>query len=261
MEAEASGHDTTINRLAGLPAGSFAAEQYRILGSQLERRQNGAGGVVAVTSPAAGDGKTTTALNLALALAQPRAGRILLVDADLRRRSLCRRLKLTGEAAGPGLAGAAADPSLHLESLVRARPPLAVLPAGEPGQPPSELLRSPRVGALLESARTSRDLVILDTPPLLLVPDCHVLARWVDGFLIVVAAHETPRKLLEEALNTLSADKVLGIVLNNDDRPLGGYYRRYQGYYGPSAGRFKPPPRRPPSRETGAKERLAKSWR
>ena len=58
------------------------------------------------------------------------------------------------------------------------------------------------------------DWVIVDTPPVLLVPDCHALAQWVDKFLMVVAAHKTPRKLLEEALNVMDPAKLAGIVFN-----------------------------------------------
>ena len=73
--------------------------------------------------------------------------------------------------------------------------------------------------------------MIIDTPPLVPVVDSALLARLVDGVLLVVAANRTPRKLLEEALNQLDAAKVLGIVFNSDSKPLYGYYdsgyRRY----------------------------------
>ena len=80
-----------------------------------------------------------------------------------------------------------------------------------------ELLRSPRFESLLHEARDQYDFVVLDTPPLVPVCDAAVLSRLVDGMLIVVAAHETPRKLLEEALNLIDESKVLGIVFNGDD--------------------------------------------
>jgi Mrp family chromosome partitioning ATPase len=66
--------------------------------------------------------------------------------------------------------------------------------------------------------------VIVDTPPLLPVTDPVVLARALDGIVVVVAANNTPRKLLEESLNLLDSSKVLGIVFNKDHRPLYGYY-------------------------------------
>jgi Mrp family chromosome partitioning ATPase len=74
--------------------------------------------------------------------------------------------------------------------------------------------------------------VVVDTPPVLLVPDCRLMSQWVDGFIVVVAAHRTPRKLLADGLSALDEEKLLGIVFNADDRPLSGYFGRYEGYYG-----------------------------
>jgi Mrp family chromosome partitioning ATPase len=66
--------------------------------------------------------------------------------------------------------------------------------------------------------------VLVDTPPSLLMPDCRLIERWVDGFILVVAAHKTPRKLVAEALSLLDPAKMLGVVFNADDRPTAGYY-------------------------------------
>jgi capsular exopolysaccharide synthesis family protein len=207
---------------------SFEAEQYRALRHLLDLRREAAGlQVVAVTSPALGDGKTTTAVNLAGALAQRAGARILLVEADLRRPAIER---LLGLGAGPGLADALAAPDLPLDRAVRPRPylNLDVLPAGRAPERPYELVRSPGFAALLADARGRYDTVVLDTPPLVGVPDARVAEQLADGVLLVVRAHRTPRKLLEEALGLLDPAKALGIVFNRDDRPLGGYYR---GYY------------------------------
>jgi len=76
--------------------------------------------------------------------------------------------------------------------------------------------------------RHQYDYVVIDTPPVLPVADCRVLGRWVDGFLLVVAAHQTTRKMLAEAIRLLDAAKVMGVVFNGDDRPRRSYY----GYYG-----------------------------
>jgi len=66
---------------------------------------------------------------------------------------------------------------------------------------------------------------------MLLVPDCRVLSQWLDGFLVVVAAHRTPRKLLAATLSALDEARVVGIVFNGDDRPLHGYYNGDYGDY------------------------------
>lgn len=207
---------------------SFEAEQYRTLRHMVEQMNKDAHlNVMAVTSPAVGDGKTMTAINLAGALAQNPEARVLLVDADVRRPSVGARLGL-GESARPGLVDAILNPGLALEDAVHRLPcNLSVLTAGPVLPAPYEVLKSPRLGELLEQARHRYDSILLDTPPVVPVPDCRLIAKRIDGFLVVVAAHMTPRKLLEEALNILEPSKIIGLIFNSDDRPLSGYY----GYY------------------------------
>ncbi|PYM81533.1 MAG: hypothetical protein DME13_19860 [Candidatus Rokuibacteriota bacterium] len=177
--------------------------------------------VVAVSSPGAADGKTTTAINLAGALAQSPDTRVLLVDVDLRWPSLATRVGL-GDIGGPGLVDAILDPTLSLPAVVHTRPHLnlSVVTAGRRRATPYEVLKSPRLGELLTEARRRFDYVIVDTPPLVSVPDCRVIGKWVDGFLIVVTAHRTARKLLEEALQVMEPAKIVGLVFNEDDRHL-----------------------------------------
>jgi capsular exopolysaccharide synthesis family protein len=219
---------------------SYEAEQYRTLRlyAELMRKDSGMQ-VLAVTSPTAGDGKTTTSINLAGALAQSPDARVLLVCLDLRKPSIAEALGIR-QTPLVGLVNAILDPDLALSSVVHQFPQfnLSVLPAGSCPDEPYELLKSPRLGELLQEARQHFDYTVLDTPPLLLVPDCRIVGRWVDGFLLVVTAHRTPRKLVEESLNLLSPDKLLGLVFNQDDQSLPGYYG--YGYY-QSAGRSSDP--------------------
>lgn len=212
---------------------SFEADQYRILRHFLDQ-VNGVATrqVLAVTSPAAGDGKTTTAVNLAATLAQLPGARVLLMDTDFRRPLVAASLGLD-EGGGPGLAATALDPHLGLDDVVRPTPfGFDVAPAGAPAPNACRLFDSPRVGQLLDQARHKYDHIVLDTPPVLLVPDCRLMSQWVDGFLFVVSANRTPRKLLTDGLDALDPQKILGIVFNADERPLAGYFGRYQGYYG-----------------------------
>jgi capsular exopolysaccharide synthesis family protein len=209
---------------------AFEAEQYRSLRHSIEHLHATAGlKVIAVSSPAMGDGKTITTINLAGALAQAAEARVLLIDADLRRPALGRLLSLGG--INGGLVGGILDARLTLDQIVEPRPPfnLSVVCAGYPPQGPYELLKSPRLGDLLDAARQQFDFVVIDTPPLTPIQDCRVIGRWVDGFLLVVAAHRTPRRLVEEALTTLDPAKVIGIVFNEADRP---HSRHYFDYYG-----------------------------
>lgn len=211
--------------------GSFAADQYRSLRHIVEQMHKASDvRVLAVTSPTPGDGKTITTLNLAGALAQAAGVRVLLIDADLRRPSVTNYLPC-GSARLGGLVDAIVD-DVALSQVVRRfdRLNLSVLPAGTADTSTYELLTSPRFEALLAEARAHYDYVLIDTPPLVPVPDGRLIGRWADGFLVVVAAHKTPRRLLAEALNLLDPAKVLGVVFNFDNRPLSGYGGGYYGY-------------------------------
>jgi len=209
---------------------SFAAEQYRGLRLKIERLQHTRDlRVLAVTSPGVNDGKTVTSINLAAAFAHRTGSRVLLIDADLRRPSVEKYLGL-GETEGAGLASALGDERIELRQVVRrasSASTLSIVSAGATPTAVHELLESPRFENLLRQAREQYDLVILDTPPLVPVFDAVVLSRLVDGVLIVVSAHETPRKQLEDALNLLDESKVLGIVFNGDNSALSGRYDKY----------------------------------
>lgn len=204
---------------------SFGAEQYRTLRYVVEQAHRLEQlSIVAVSAPALGDGKTTTAINLAGALAQSTEARVVLIDADLRRPSLHRYLGL-GEVRR-GLTDAVLDPTLTLVDVVQPFSSfnLSVVPAGSPTPSPYELLKSERFGELLEEARRQYDYVIVDTPPLVQVPDCRIIGKHVDGFLLVVRAHKTRTKLFDEAVRVLESSKVLGVVFNgSDDLALVGY--------------------------------------
>jgi capsular exopolysaccharide synthesis family protein len=212
---------------------AFEAEQYRALRHVVEQLHRTADmKVVAVSSAASGDGKTVTALNLAGALAQSPDARVLVVDGDLRRPSLDRRLGMT-DPGRPGLVDAIVNPAVTLDDVVERRPPfnLSVIRAGQTPPSPYELLKAPRLGELLQEARARYDYVIVDTPPLTPVQDCRIVGRWVDGFLVVVAAHRTPRRLVKEALTRLDQAKIIGFVFNRDSGSLSRHYDRYQRAY------------------------------
>jgi capsular exopolysaccharide synthesis family protein len=215
---------------------SFPAEQYRVLRHIVEQmHRDRALQVVAVTSPTPGDGKTTTAINLAGALAQSPNLRVLLVEGDLRRPSLTLTDRLgLGATGAPGLAAAILDPAASLDEVVRHHPRFAlwVLPSGPCPVAYYEILASPRLGELLDEARQRYDYVIVDTPPAVAVPDCRVISRWIDGFLIVVAAHRTPLRLVEETLRLVGPERALGLVFNGDDSRLSAYYGYGYGPYG-----------------------------
>ena len=124
------------------------------------------------------------------------------------------------------------DGSVALEDVVRRRPPynLALVAAGRMPAAPYEVLKSPRFGSLLDQARQHYDFIILDTSPVLVAQDCRVIAKWVDGLVLVVAAGKTPAKLVEEALNRMEPKKIVGFVFNDDARSLTRYDSHGYGY-------------------------------
>jgi capsular exopolysaccharide synthesis family protein len=212
--------------------GSFGAEQYRRLRSQIEMIAAARPlHIIAVTSAEVAAGKTVTAINLAGALAGEHGDRVLLVDGDLRRPSLARKLDLdTGRA---GLTAALNGTPGPLDTFVQriSGTNLSVLPCEAATPEAYEVLSSPRLAALLTEARRQYRYVIVDTPPIIPVPDSALLRRLVDGYLVVVSAGRTPRKLVGEALNLLEPALVIGLILNKDDRPLFGYYRSHYRQY------------------------------
>jgi capsular exopolysaccharide synthesis family protein len=208
---------------------SLEADQYRMLRHVVERLRHESGcQVFGVTSAGAGDGKTVTTLNLAGSLAQSTGTRVLVVCADLHRETVTEYLGLSG-LRSPGLAEAIVNEQYGLEQAVVRLDALnlSILPAGEAHMRPYELLASPRFEGLLAEARRTYDYVLIDTPPVAPLADCRLLGRSVDGFIVVVAANKTPRKLLAEALGLLEPAKVLGVVFNGDEQPVSPYY----GYY------------------------------
>jgi capsular exopolysaccharide synthesis family protein len=221
--------DTEEHIVSLLTPTSFEAEQYRALRFIIEQlNKNTELRVLAITSPAAGDGKTLTAINLAGTIAQAPETRVLLVEADLRRPSIANLLGL-GRMRGPGLVDAILDPTISLDDVVRLRPlfNLSVVPGGPPQLSPYELLKSPRLTELFEEMRQRYDYVVLDTPPLILFPDCRVLQQYIDGLIMIVTAHKTPRKLVGDALSIVDRAKIVGLVFNGDDNLVLGHFHAY----------------------------------
>ena len=205
--------DLDHHLVAALAPTSLAAEQYRSLRTRLKRAESGRSlRAIAITSPNKGDGKSLTAANLALTMAQEFQQRVLLIDCDLRRPSVHR---LFGLSDGPGLGDVlmnAADIDQALVALPDYH--LTVLPAGLPPSRPAELLGSAAMRRLLDTLRTRFDRILIDVPPVAPLADLHILAPMIDGLLMIVRAGITPKPAIERALAGLDSSKVLGLVLN-----------------------------------------------
>ena len=202
---------------------SLAAEQYRLLRTRVTRAENGrAFRSIIITSPNKGDGKSLTAANLALTMAQEFQQRVLLIDCDLRRPSVHRLFGLTE---GPGL-GDVLMSAAELDHALVALPEyhLTVLPAGLPPSRPAELLGSSAMRRILDTLRSRFDRILIDVPPVAPLADLHILAPMVDGLLMIVRAGITPKPAIERALSGLDMSKVLGLVLNAAGEPSGAGY-------------------------------------
>jgi len=213
-----------------MPAGS--REQYRRLAAVLHDAQAVSGvKVVMIASAVAGEGKSLTASNLALTLSGSYRKRVLLIDADLRRPSVHKVFRVDSSfGLGDGL-----EPTGEAKLVVRqVSPTLAVLPAGRPMSDPMAALISDRMRRLIAEARDTFEWVIIDTPPLVLLPDANLLASMVDGAVLVIKAASTPHQLVRRAVEAVGRSRILGVVLNRAEKTPGGYYHGYYGYYAKS---------------------------
>ena len=186
--------------------------------------------ILVVTSAQPLEGKTTTACNIAMALAYGGA-RVLLVDADMRRPGLHRPLRLTNER---GLSQVLIGQARVRDVIQRTVDPnLLAITAGRTPPNPSELLASERMKTLLNNlSHGPFDWIVLDTPPVLAVTDAVILAPLVNGVTFVVGSEMTRRRLAERALETVMAapPRFTAVVLNKVDFARNKYY--YSRYYG-----------------------------
>jgi succinoglycan biosynthesis transport protein ExoP len=182
--------------------------------------------VIMVTSPSAGEGKTTTAINLAIALAQS-GERTVLVDADLRRANIATALGLEGAV---GLTSVITRSAGLEEALQTWQDGLLVLPSGPLPPNPSEIVGSQAMSKLLADLAVFADTIVIDAPPVLPVTDAVVLSTLVEGVIVVVRAGKTQRGQAAEARRRLDGvgAPVIGSVLNGVKRSsAAGYYAAY----------------------------------
>ncbi len=211
--------------------GSAIAEAYCILQTNVSFARPGHSvKSLVLTSALPGEGKTTTAVNLALALAE-RGLSVLVMDADMRRGQVHH---LLGLRKAPGLCEVLQgtqtfEVACRMVQVGQARE-LAVLTAGDPAASPPALLESHRMGMLLDRVKETYDIVIIDSPPVNILTDAALLGRQVDGVVLVVRAGVTDATALRYAMRQLRHVRApaLGVVLNDVSIKGSG---KYDGAY------------------------------
>jgi len=189
-----------------------ASEQYRVLRTKIGQHPKRPR-LIAMSSPAPGDGKSVSAINLAATLSLRSEGRVLLLDADFRRSAIHAQLGLP---ATPGLAEVLRGDCSPEEALVNIReyPNLYVLCAGAPPVNPVELLDSSPWPALCARLRGLFRYVVVDSPPVAAVADFDLIQASCDGVVLVLRPDHTNRPLLRRSLAIVAKPKFLGVLLN-----------------------------------------------
>lgn len=211
---------------------SVYCEQFRALRTRvLQSAEHQQMRAIVITSAGLGEGKTITALNLAWLLSQSEGVRCLLIDSDLRQPCAADYL---GIEAPVGLSEVLGGQLRFGDAIVRLDPAgLYLLPGGQPRDDVAELLGGPTYTRLLTDARRMFDYVIIDAPPMGIFSDASVLIDKADGALMVVRSGKTRYSVLDELLEPLPKERLLGVVLNRADEQLDEqayyYHHRYRG--------------------------------
>jgi exopolysaccharide/PEP-CTERM locus tyrosine autokinase len=217
---------------------SYEAEQFKMLKTSILFPASGEPPrSIMVTSAVPGEGKSFVTANLAISIAQNIEEHVLIVDCDLR--SPCIH-KQFGFGSVTGLSEYLSNDALLDSLFLRTKvDKLSILPGGKSPKNPSELLSSQQMSKLLEEVknRYGNRYVIIDSPPPRLTAETNVIARQVDGIILVVKHRHTRREVVEDLVKMVGKDKILGVVLNRSDLRISGYYGygkygKYHKYYG-----------------------------
>jgi capsular exopolysaccharide synthesis family protein len=221
---------SVLNKPGAAISEAFRTLRTSVLLSSAERQPQ----AILITSSQPNEGKSVTALNLALTLAQ-KGGRVLLVDSDMRRPTVARTLGMPNKRGLSGILTGAYEYDDTLLLKVDRVESLFVLPSGPHPPNPAELLCSMKMEKLIKQMRERFDNIVFDSPPVLPITDATILSSLVDGVILVVACEATTRAALNRACRVIehSGGKILGTVLNKVDVRRDGYYgyRYYHGYY------------------------------
>lgn len=225
--------DADKNLVSFFEPQSFEAEQFKHLRTNILFPVAGKQPrSIMVTSAVPGEGKSFVASNLAVSIAQNIDQHVLLMDCDIRRASIHSNFGFDDVAGlSEYLSKGTSLSSLLLKTEINK---LTILPGGKPPENPAELVSSNQMSKLLKevTSKYSDRIIIIDSPPPHLTSETSVIARQVDGILLVVKSGSTDREMVEEILEMVGKEKVLGIVLNWFDMSSMKYYgyNKYSRY-------------------------------
>lgn len=209
---------------------SPVAEAYRTLRTNIEFSSiDKKLRTIVITSSGAGEGKSTTSINLAFAFVQS-GKKVLLLDADLRRPMLHKKFEITNQW---GLSTVLIGEKI-LKDCTQIIEGLEILSSGPIPPNPSEMLGSTKMKSLLDNLKEHYDYIIIDSPPVGFVTDSALLAASADGTILTVAVEETEKKAASYAKLQLSRvnANILGVVLTKIPQKNSGYYKyHYSSYY------------------------------
>lgn len=217
----------SIEKIVHASAKSSISEAYRSLRTAiLLSTPHSPPKTILITSSQPKEGKTATAVNIAISLAQLNK-KVVIIDTDLRKPRISKIFMIYNRTGVSNfLAGTIPPNQIIFRTEI---PNLYIIPSGPTPPNPAELLATPKMTSLLEGCKKTFNFIILDSPPLLAVTDAQILANKIDGVVFVVHGGVTPKEAVKLGREKLQNANIIGIVLNQINLEQHGYY--YQHYY------------------------------
>ena len=213
-----------------VPPHSFGSEAFRKLKTQIFLHPGNSPRTILVTSAAPQEGKTLVAVNLAVAISKEIHSNAILVDGDLRRPGI--HLEKTHSTRGLStyLSDGVPLSEILLNSDIEK---LRIILAGASTRKSSELIRSRKMGELLQTLREYGDntYIVIDSPPIMATPDPTLLSKMVDGIVLVIRAGYTSRESVQSAIKSIDREKIIGVVFNQINIKPSTYSSEYYRYY------------------------------
>lgn len=211
---------------------SIEAELFKVLRTNiLFSSKNIPPRTILVTSAIPDDGKSFISANLAVSIAYGIEDHVLLIDGDIRKPDMH---QVFGLPKADGLSEYLATGN-NVADVLQKTPidRLTILPAGKPAANPTELMSSRKMKVLLQEVKERYDdrFIIIDSPPPSMAVETNAIAKYVDGIIMVVSAGVTPRAAVEDTIEKIGKEKVIGIVLNRADQTTKQYYGYNKSYY------------------------------